>query len=428
MNRNNTYSDGFINILTYVILFLFAFIPFRELLALYISPAIKLIPDILVIGLFLYEFFRYKGFKKINGIDLSYALFLAVAFISTMLNKVGIKSFLVEARSISVLYLVYFLLRDKNLPREMFFKLRSVLIVDMYVLVICSLVEKLSSKMWLFPYQWYFGRPFGSNLPRVYSFFNNPNTFGAFIILSIITMMVYDVKYEKTSKLFYFTSFLGLALTVSRSSILALFIAFVILAFVIKDKKFKATVLILLVLSIPCYLAVDFAASKINLNMQRNNLLDRFGEMAGDKIYENSSEDGRIYSVKTGIKVFSEHKLLGSGFGTYGDAASLILGSPIYEKYGIRENFYSDNEYIKVIAETGVIGTLSYALFIISIIFATYKKRNVLTFTLLVMLLFMGLFYNIFEIQIISLFFWFWFGFRLDENGRTNIITSTSMF
>ena len=72
----------------------------------------------------------------------------------------------------------------------------------------------------------------------------------------------------------------------------------------------------------------------------------------------NNQEDGRIYYVKKALEIFKDEPLTGYGLATFGSAATQTYSSPTYEQYNITWNFYSDNEYIQILAETGVIGLL----------------------------------------------------------------------
>ena len=82
-----------------------------------------------------------------------------------------------------------------------------------------------------------------------------------------------------------------------------------------------------------------------------------------------------------------------------------MVDSGLYEKYGMREGLYSDNEYIKVIVETGFMGVLMYAIFALSLfkycLKSKYKAVAFLSF------MFIGMFYNMFEVQSLTFVFYF---------------------
>ncbi|SHE68468.1 O-antigen ligase [Caldanaerobius fijiensis DSM 17918] len=414
LNKKERYS----NILTYSLLFFFIFLPYREVLSL-ISPVFKTIPDILILVLFLTDILKNKAYKKINYTDLSYLLFLFIGLISTMYNHIGIKAFIVEARSITLYYLMYFVIRDKYFANEFKSTLKNILLANTTILIILGTIEKVSYKTLLFPRVWAESIIYPSNFLRIYGVFNNPNTFGIYLVFAFLTFLILDVDSGKVNKWFYSLCVYGLALTVSRSSIIAIVLAIImIMLFIKNNKKLKVILLISFIIGGITYFAVDYAGKQIyaslngksSISQSENILIKRFNDLGTQKDIQKSNANGRIFSIKTGLKIWSEHKLLGSGFGTYGDAASLILGSPIYKKYNLSENFYTDNEYIKILTETGILGTLSYILFLLALIYEVLEDGNRYMYAIIIVALFTGLFYNMFEVQIFSLFFWFLMG------------------
>ncbi|KXZ40504.1 O-antigen ligase [Alkalithermobacter thermoalcaliphilus JW-YL-7 = DSM 7308] len=427
MNIINKKVDIYVE---FILLFLFIFIPYREIISYLITPQIKLIPDILILSLFIYDLIKNNSLKKINAVDLTYGLFLFIALISTLYNGRGIKPFIVQARSITLYYLIYFIVRDKQFNDTFLTRFKNVITFNVIALFVFGCIEKIFNKSILFPSEWYASIIQTSNFGRVYSYFKNPNTYGAFLVLSLYVLIIIDRKFNKSSKWTYSLIITSLMMTASRSSLLALGIFIIIFVATFRSKDFIKLIAVSTVIGIALFSiieVVDFAtASFVEKNIeseQRSVVLERFGELGEERIVELSNIDGRLYSVKTGLEVFNDHRLLGSGFGTYGDAASLILGSPIYEKYGIRKNFYSDNEYIKVIAQTGILGTLAYTAFMLTILFYIIKNRNFYLLNLYIVLVFIGLFYNVFEIQIISLYFWFLYGLLMNEsNHRKKIV------
>lgn len=408
-----------------VILFLFLFVPFREILAYVISPLIKIIPDILILSLLAVDLIKNKKLIRLNAIDLAYLLFLLIAMISTLYNGRGIKPFIVEARSITMYYFIYFIVRDKEFSERFLINLRKIIRFNIFVLFFFGVIEKIFDKTVLFPIEWYAKIMQTSNFHRVYSYFKNPNTYGAFLVLSFYILVLIDKKYNIKDRWTYALNFCSLLMTASRSSLLVLVVCICIYAILFRSRQFIKETAILIALGCLIFVGVEGLDYICSTFLKDNAfpeeklavILDRLEELRDEKIVELSNIDGRIYSIKTGIKVFNDNKLLGAGFGTYGDAASLILGSPIYEKYDIREGFYSDNEYIKIIAETGILGTIAYIGFLASILYYLIKLRNFYMLNLYIMILSLGLFYNVFEIQIISLFFWLLAGLLLRERS-----------
>ncbi|WP_017413571.1 O-antigen ligase family protein [Clostridium tunisiense] len=407
-------------LLSFLLIFLVIFIPYREVISTFTSPKVKLIPDIMILITFALYMIKSRFRIKLNLTDIFYAGFLILAFISTIfINNVGIKSYLIETRSIFIYYIVYFMLRHTNLDNRFYRIFSKGIIYNAIILSFLSFIEKITSKTLLFPSAWTKSIVYADNYLRVYGMFNNPNTFGAYLLFSIIIIFYLQrVISLKVNKIFYVFTLATLALTASRSSMIALGF-FILVCFFIVDKMlmvrtFAATIImaaavmfIVNTLSVYYPKFADNINEKINMQINtkpKSSAVDRFTELSNPEIISKSKTDGRIFSVTKGIAIFKENPILGTGFGTYGDAASLIISPEQYGKYEIAEGFYADNEYIKVLVETGIVGTLVYILFLLSIIMN--HRQNKLKVLSCLILGFLGMFYNIFEVQILSFLFW----------------------
>lgn len=147
---------------------------------------------------------------------------------------------------------------------------------------------------------------------------------------------------------------------------------------------------------------------------------NRFSETFSDDTLELMNESGRLFYIKKGFEVLKDYPITGAGFGTFGGSATLSYDSPIYEEYGIRsdiyggKNFYSDNQYIQVIAETGAIGVLLFAGFLLSMLWMFWRERKTLFGQYMFGLWFAtgvcGVFYNIWELKVFAMFFFLIFG------------------
>ena len=122
--------------------------------------------------------------------------------------------------------------------------------------------------------------------------------------------------------------------------------------------------------------------------------------------------------------------MIGSGFATFGGAATLAYSSPIYEKYDIHFNFYSDNQYILTLAETGVLGVITLAIFIFGLLLFTLKMRKQNEFAISLTLFFFfitmmvgGLVYNILEIDSFMMYYFLVLGYayqQIDKSYKVN--------
>ena len=207
---------NFTYIFSFLVIFLFLFIPYRELLSYLISTNVKFIPDIFIIGFFVYDIFANKKYKKINYIDIYYILFLAIAFIGSYSNT-SIKAFVVQSRSIVLYYLIYFIARDKTFENSFYLNLKKALKINTGILMVFAIIEKVFCKDCLFPKEWVDNIMYADNFPRVYSFFDNPNTFGAYLVLTFLFCIYLELSEKKIDIYFYSLLVLGILLTASRS-------------------------------------------------------------------------------------------------------------------------------------------------------------------------------------------------------------------
>lgn len=460
---------------TMLVMFLCVFIAFRSLLADYTVSFIKILPDMLVLAYFaLYSIsikFRYK-FKIYDWLFLG---FLAVGFVSTVIvNRVGslggIYNFIFEVRSITVYYLLFFVLRNLKLGKDEFCKVVVVMQRLSYVLLALATIEKIFNKEILFPQAWADGIIYPDNFARVYSMFNNPNTYGAFIALTLFLSLFKSLCFdEKNPMITYAVLTLSLLLTMSRSAIIIMSLGLLLCLYFayrkykenpdrsklslrqigknifvkskshgVSLKKIAVGVMIVAVMSMASYMIINTANSvytqiKIcsnnpsyveddrKVSSGRTNAFDRLKELSGSEIVTSSNINGRMYAVKTGIKIFFDHPVIGTGFGTYGSAASLQSEPSIYKEYDIKFPFYADIQYICVFTETGIIGTLVFVALVLSVLWSF--RKNYFKLFLCVMIGWLGLFYNVLEVQIVAMIFWSFLSFDDKAFSSVNKLT-----
>ena len=325
-----------------------------------------------------------------------------------------------------------------------------------------SIVEKIFNKDFLFPNAWASSIVYKDNFARVYSVFNNPNTYATFIVLSFFLLNYLEYyKDVKCYKFIYVLLLINLWLSASRSSmiILAMYIlVYLILLIKNRNKSKLLGLLIIVLISSICIFGISKMSNNyyfatvvdkkpagvidviINANGHRHNnplnpnsnkynsdiiddiakresggLINRILSLFKGNIYDLSTKDGRIYKIMVGIKVFKDYPVIGSGFGTFGDSASLII-NPIdfYEKYDLEDNFYSDNQSLTIIVECGILGTVLMAAFVISLIIK-YRK-NILKLTVVFCIMILCLFYNTLEVQIAMFMFYLFLCLPEKEN------------
>lgn len=420
----------------YLILFLCVFIPFRSPISDLTISAAKLIPDLLIIGLLAWYAIeiRFRFDFKIQ--DVLFIAYVGVSAITTIFfNDVPISVLLMQIRSISVNYVIYFVVRNFNFGKKEFIKVVQVLQIVTYVLFAFAVVEKITSKSVLFSEEVAMGIVYPSNFARVYSLLYNPNTYGLFLSVAFFTSAYKSFFLgEKNNIAFYIITITSIFMSMSRSTLIIMCIGIVVfIALLLLSKSAKKDWKRVIIRTVIVVVAVGIITNALSLvtTLYYDNVInnsdgvneqlstvakdsmglstaDRLSEMRDDEIYENSATNGRIFSVMTGLKIFKEYPLFGTGFGTYGSGASLNWnngkGPATYEKFGVFYPFYSDNEYIKVLVENGLVGALLFVAFLIFVLKASLK--NSLKLFMCILMAWYGMFYNIMEIQIGTMLLW----------------------
>lgn len=419
----------------YLLLFLAIFIPFRELIALYAGSFIKFLPDVLVWGELLLVLINNKFKLNLKLYDYFFIGFIIIGFFSCLLNSVSFLSFALQARSIGTMYALFYVIRNINIEKNDYKTIVNVLMSVNIVIIIFAILEFFTDKTLFFPKIWAENINFVSNFERTYSLMDNPNTFGIFTFM--VMFLVYFANKDSFSKKYfgyYILSFLGIILSASRSTLLVvcLFILFLIYESI---KKRSCYNLLWFVILIVLSFGIVYSFEKIKLKMEIMNsteipnkkpngnssdrvsdgdindnivkpitpgftLLDRIKETTSGTTAANSKVNGRLYIIKKGLVIFKDYPMIGTGFGTFGSAASKMITPDIYSKYNLSSNFYSDNEYIKVVVETGIIGTIIFGLFILSLFYEFFKTKSYYKLFIFIVFLFIGMFYNVFEMQV----------------------------
>lgn len=434
----------------YILLFFCVFIPFRNPIADLTVSSVKMITDILILGVFIWYSidirFRYKFYLQ----DFFFLAFLLVAFISTVfVNHNGLGTYIYQVRSIGAYYLFYFVIRNFGYGKEHFLTVVKLLQIVNIPLFALGIIEKVTSKTVLFPSSVADGILYPSNFSRIYSMFYNPNTYGLFIMLTLFLTWIARLYFNKKTNIVYYCIFFSaLWLTMSRSSIIMVgVISVAFLGFLIYRKRLKElykTILKSAVIVIAVIAALNFglnwganqyyqhylaSSTHDNTPIQNSldlNFVDRLNEASNQKIVTSSQQDGRLFSLKTSLRVMMDHPIWGAGFGSFGSAASLNRESAIVEQYGLFQGFYSDLEYAKLFAENGILGTALFFAFLISILIK--NRKSFFKLFLCFVIGWFGLFFNIFEVQIGAMIFWSMLGFEgitsMNQEKSTGRITT----
>lgn len=186
---------------------------------------------------------------------------------------------------------------------------------------------------------------------RAFGFFGSPNILGSLSMITIIMALFAFLEKKKWYYLVYEIIALPVIIfTFSRSAWVGLLIG-VFVALLIKNWKliFLAP-LSLLGLLIPSVRQRVFVATS------QDYLVD-------------AAIDGRVWSFNSAMEVFRSSPVFGTGPGSYGGETAIYYNSPIYLR-GLQNGYvalpYTDNQWLQVLVQTGLIGSVFIIGFFIS--------------------------------------------------------------
>ncbi|QCR31468.1 O-antigen ligase [Lysinibacillus sp. SGAir0095] len=441
-------------IVTSIVFIVFTFMkPFEGLLYLVvyvsvrpflveINPGLKYIGDlitlVLLIKLLISSKFDLKGLLKFKLFEWAFFAFLIFGSIIGYMNGVSIGAVLFQVRTFLIMYLIYYFLSRTQLPDKWMVKLAWTAVGLGWLLSLHGIIEKVSIRRWLLPYYWEHTVLSAENMSRIYGLPGNPNSLALILMFSIIAVLFLKNLFKngeyKTLLNVSLVLFMGIfILTFSRGTVIsavALGIVYIVLS------KNWRLIKQLVISGIAAFAFVYFPViGAVNLVQAlgveapdgiAGGIGDRFNQTLDEKNIERMASNGRIFYIKKGFEILSDYPVTGAGFGTFGGAATISYGSPIYEEYGIdlsiyfENKIYSDNQYIQIIAETGAIGVLLFAVFLIAMLILFWKKRDT-KFGIFMIGLWLstccsGAYYNIWELKVYTLFFFIILGLFAIQN------------
>jgi putative inorganic carbon (hco3(-)) transporter len=425
------------------LLLLILFVSMRPFL-IEMNSGLKITGDLIIFSLLLWTFWSsrkdLKNLFQFQKFELALFAFLIIGVISALITGVGLMAIILQVRAYILFYLVYYVVKRMDLTADFKYKAISLTFVTAVILSLHGFIEKISDKTFMMPEAWQNWSLAATNHIRVYGLLKGPNELSLYLAIAFLISLALLDHFKGKQKWLYFAglSVIGATflLTYSRGAFLALFV-FIIAYFVLfRDIRKVIPVLMVTIISAGLFYTVTFTADVYQENVlysvdnvdkeeDGNSGKDkgetgykRYKEAFSEDTIGKSSSDGRIYYVTKAIEVFKDHPIIGTGFGTFGGAATLAYSSPIYDDYDIGFNFYSDNQYILTLAETGIIGVLILTVFIsylLIITFRIYKNGDKpLAITLVFFFVTMmvgGLVYNILENDTFMLYYFLALGF-----------------
>lgn len=412
------------------LLYLLIYVAIRPFL-IEINPGLKLIGDIitftLLLRLVIASKFNLRSLFTFKWFEFAFFAFLLFGAVIGLKNGVGLSAVIFQIRTFLIMYLVYYFISRAKLPENWTTQFLWTGVLLGWILTLHGLVEKISIRQWLLPEYWKYMPLSAENMVRIYGLPGNPNSLALIMMFAIIAVIV--LKMNDLPKLHTrwlnvsFVAFIGiLLLTFSRGTLISA--AVLLIVYVILSKQFELIkklaiggVASLILVYLPVTGAVKLVET-LGVEAPQGSagsLSDRFGQTFDEKNLERMTSNGRVFYLKKGFEIWKDYPVTGSGFGTFGGAATIAYGSPLYENYGIdlsiyfENKIYSDNQYIQIITETGAIGVVLFAGFLLGMLGLFWKTRQSRLSQFMIALWFStgvsGVYYNIWELKVYTLIF-----------------------
>ncbi len=406
------------------IYFILLFVPVELTLDLFAPSSLKYFDEVILLVVFLGLFFRIAATRRkefqSTPIDRPLLVFLLIAFLSMVLNKVPFVIGLAGLRAFLQYVLLYYVIIYSEISSDILKKMVWISIIVAAILSVGGIIQEI-----LGPYAfggWFMNiaenRAYhAGSMLRVFSTMVNPNTFGTYLsILLPVTLglALYESRFKRRLVLFLLAApmILSLILTFSRESWVGLLVGIVVVGVLI-DKR---VLIILFVLLLAASIAFpQQIAGRLLEGFSMEYLRSSYGPPTA--IFHGG---GRAFYYVQTMRVVKDNFLLGVGPGRYGGSVAAIFNTPIYEKYGIPMSMAQiDTFWMQLWGEVGTLGIIVFLFMLIK--FFIEARRIVLSdetphflrgltagfMAGFVAVLVEALAANIFEVHTTMLFFWF---------------------
>ncbi len=329
-------------------------------LIVYKSALISVLPEwllgsafvVLIVGLL----FAQKDLLTVDKIDLWYLAFLVFSLISLIVAEIsGLDGQMLILGWLLFLpfYLSYLL--GKTLGVGLVLRIIAFLSVPSALLGIYQVVSGFDTpKTWVSSFE-------TGIATRAFGTFENPNVFGMFMVIASIAAVVLFLKTKH--KLYLAIGLLcsiAMVFSFSRTALIATAVSLLVLLLAYRPKWLLYSPAGLLIFLIPSV---------------RNRLLAAFSpSYLADQVL-----DGRTWSIINGLHIFFQKPLFGTGPGSYGGQLASGYSSPVYNmgiQLGYVALYYTDNQYVELLVQTGLIGLCLFLAAFVSYIWLIFSKKE----------------------------------------------------
>ncbi|SDK14371.1 O-antigen ligase family protein [Sediminibacillus albus] len=427
------------------VILLFVYFPIRPFIVEF-NPTLKLVGDMIIFVLLgktlLTNRKNWRTLIKFQWFELAFFAFCFIGAVSALLSGVSLTALILQLRSFLLFYLVYYIVKRMEINKQDIARFLWATFLLAVLICIHGLIEKLSLRGWLLPPSWENMPLSAINRIRIYGLIGNPNLLAYYLSFAFILTLILK-RFIQGKAVWLINSALALFmgvwfLTYSRGTWIAFAIGLLIYLALTRSWRVLRTTAIalitgILLVGLPANLLAntieesDFGTAQRSTQKQYDQrdggFADRMRETFNDDAMEGSKRAGRLYILEKGWTIFQDHPVIGTGFATFGDSATLNVGSPIYEEYNIDREFYSDNQYIQIIVQTGSFGVIVFAVFLLNMLYLLWRRRDELkTASVLIAVLLgsyvAGLVYNIWENDSFTLFYFVMLAYVINNSKQ----------
>jgi O-antigen ligase len=362
-----------------VFLLVIFLLPLERIGSIMISGVNIRISQILVVLIFLAYLF-YSFYKKELKIKISYPLvfyiiFLAVGLLSLCFAKDMWRGIVILAFLSFMILAPYVVIISLSTRRRLKIAL-YVLLASSFIFSIFGLFQFGGDMIGLSPSITGLASRYTKEVlgfPRIQSTFIEPLYFANYLLIPLLLSFFFILKRIDPKKniyfvIFFLVSLIAMILTISKGALLALaIIVFVILIFQIRSVFSKKNLPYLLSI----LLFVSLVGGIVYSSLSAKPDIEKYYKKAYD-IVMGASISERQDAYVVAWEAFDKHPVIGIGVGNFG---------PYFSGYPINPPEFgwpiTNNQYLEILSETGIVGFSTFMLFILSIFYYSVKAfRN----------------------------------------------------
>lgn len=313
----------------------------------------------------------------INKIDIWITIFFLVSLLSSIVNFVSPKIFILGIRWFLRYISVYFIIKTENWDDIEKKRIMNFIVHTGVLQIIIGFLQVISSgKIDKFL------RVSDEVRNNIFSIFGTVGRYNeyAFIIVILISILFARYQLKITKKYIYLIfSFICLIFSYSRQALVGILIGIIIVALLDNKQKIgrRKMISIVFVITLSMSIILSYINIEVGKGTVNDGLVSRFMSIfTKDYIEFDFNNKGRLYFMFYVNKLFLFTKpLLGYGMGMYGTEAAISLDQSVYNLLNIPIQFSMDVFWQSVIGQVGVIGLIT-----LIIIYSCIIKRGIIAY------------------------------------------------